>query len=158
LRVLRIVLWAIGVLSLLSGTIEIALTKQVVKNAVDRELAKRPAGTFVDPAAIERAERLVRIEGIVFLGLGFTYVVFAMIVKVYPLPVALLSLLLYVGTAVTQLAMAPEAFLRINVWFFVRIIFFIGILAAPQAAIGYHKQREDVRRDRQDYDDDYEPA
>ena len=73
----------------------------------------------------------------------------------YPLPIAIISLVLFVGTNITFMIWDPKNIYR---GLILKIIFLVALIKGIQAAIAYQQATAAMRRERDGEEDAYEPA
>src|SRR3954466_13063169 len=102
LRQIRGLLIAIGLLSVVVYIVLLATDRERVTDLVDKEIRKQ-AGPFVQVDQAKRQdfiETVIRVDKIIFsigIGLGVLYLIFAAVVHLYPVPVTVLALVIYVA-------------------------------------------------------------
>jgi hypothetical protein len=97
----------------------------------------------------DHAVRLVTMIGIVAALLGALFVVFGLIIKLYPVPVTVLSLVLYVGATLVFAAINPQTLVA---WLIFKIIIVVVLISAIKAAIAYEKERAAEQEPEPGYD------
>jgi predicted RND superfamily exporter protein len=120
----------------------IAIMRSQVQAAMDAEVKKLPPGTVVDQAKRQELEdAAVRAGNLVAAGalaLGVLFVVFGIIINHFPVPVTVLSLVLYIGAAAVFGILEPTTLAQGLV---IKIIVIVALAKAIQSAIAYEKER-----------------
>jgi hypothetical protein len=143
LKQARGILIAIGVLTIVVNAILFALIESQVKQEIDKEVKKvQTQGRIVDQAKRkEIEEQAVRLGQLMAGGtilLGVVFVVFGIIVNRYPVPVTILSLVLYVASGVIFWVLNPESIAQ---GIIIKVIIVVALIKAVQAAIAYQKEQ-----------------
>jgi hypothetical protein len=151
LRTARIILFVIGVLTVGVTIVQLTLLKDEAKKLVQKEIAKQGPGFIPDPVKVREAEeqlvRLATLLGAVQIALGIIFIVFGFIVYLFPVPVTIISLVLYVGSYLAFGLLNPET---LAMGIVIKIFIVIAMVKAIQAAIAYQKTKdEDFTDDRQ---------
>jgi hypothetical protein len=150
LKVARIILAFIGVITLAFAIYQIAAAPQIARNAIQAEMQKR-GPLIVD---VEAVVRNIRLLGIINIVLGVLYLVFAVIVYLFPVAVTIVALVLYVGINVTNAVIDPHTIYQ---GLILKVVFIVCLAKAIQAAIAYQKERAAEQRWREE-EEDYEPS
>ena len=158
LKMLRVLLFIVGGIQIVASVVTLATLKEQVHKLVQDEIRKQ--GVFiVNPAAVKQAEeQLMRENTIVHIGLiilSCVYILFGFIVYLFPLPIAIVSLVLFVGTNITFMIWNPENIYRGIV---LKILFLAALIKGIQAAIAHQREQAASRRWRDDEDQAYETA
>jgi len=169
LQQVRGILLVIGILTIMFNAILFFTAEAAVDAAIKKEINNQGGNVQVDPQVKQAAVRLTQIFAGGFFALGVLYIVFALIVHQYPVPITVTALVIYVGGSIITLAVnlaqsnANAATLLIGLP--VRILIIVGLAKGIQAAIVYQKERDEGVRARvrtrtrardEDDDDDYE--
>jgi hypothetical protein len=88
------------------------------------------------------------------LGFGALYVLFGLIVHQFPVPITIISLVLYVGVQVISGVMDPESIPR---GLILKVIIIVALAKSIQTAVAYENERSEERRrvrDEDEYDDE----
>ncbi len=91
----------------------------------------------INQAEVERAVQLTVIAGIVGSILGAVFIFFGIIVKMYPVPITITSLVLYVVGNLIFAAVNPEAIAQ---GLIIKIVIVIALISSIRAAIAYEKE------------------
>jgi hypothetical protein len=141
LNTARGILIAIGILTVLVNGIQLAMARDLVKKEMDKAIqAQMGPGQRVDPAERERIENtqifFVQLVcgGLIFLGVLF--VIFGLIIKLFPVPVTVTSLVLYVGITVVFAVLDPAS---LGAGLIIKILIVVALVKAIQSAIAYQK-------------------
>jgi hypothetical protein len=82
-----------------------------------------------------------------FIAMGLLFVVFGIIIHRFPVPVTVISLVLYLlGTVVTVAILAvsnPAVLAGMTVGLIVRVLIIVALVKAVQAALAYERERQD---------------
>ncbi len=138
----RLILLLVGGLHLVIGGILFGLSPTIAKSAIDDEIkASQRQGMVVDPAKVAEAqllqERGIRLVSALILGVGALFTAFGFIVKMFPVPVTVTSLVIYVGLQIAGAIASPESLVQ---GWWLKLIIVIGLAKAVQAAIAYQKE------------------
>jgi hypothetical protein len=103
------------------------------------EAEVRKAGLQILPGPeFDAAVRLVVVLSVVLCVLGVVFILFGIIVKMYPVPITIISLVLYVGAALVLAVFDPESILR---GLIIKILIVVALASSIRAAIAYEKER-----------------
>jgi hypothetical protein len=146
LRSARIILVAIGVLTILLNLVFALLAEKVVDRQFKKELTElRAQGLDIDATALAElragAIRSVRLSGALFVSVGVVFLVLAALVYKYPVPVTVTGLLLYLGCIAVTAAVDPSTLAK---GWLVRILFIVGLAKSVQAAVASEKELREV--------------
>jgi hypothetical protein len=142
LRQARIILLLVGILTVAVQGYYYAAAETEVQSAIDKELASiRARGMVVDPVRVDqfkaRTVRSVRLIAGGTVVLGLVFVACGILVKKYPVPTTVTSLVLYVGAVAVFAMMDPD---NLKQGVFIKILIVLGLFKAVQAAIAYQKE------------------
>jgi predicted RND superfamily exporter protein len=116
----------------------------VVKKGMDASLTARGGRAAADPAQLQRLEDLAVMAAYVVqslpIALGLLFVVFGLIVKKFPIPITITSLVLFLLLVLGAAALDPTTLVQGLV---LKIIFFVGIAKAIQAAFAYERDKRE---------------
>jgi predicted RND superfamily exporter protein len=140
---------AIGILTIVINGIQLIglrdAMKQEINNMVEAERAKAHAQGMeltVDSAKLEAAQetgmRVAYLIAYSVIGLGILFVVFGLIVKTFPVPITIISLVLYLGATAIFAYLAPETIVAGIIF---KVIIVIGLAKAIQSAVAYESDR-----------------
>jgi MFS family permease len=141
LRRARNILIVVGVLQILVNGIMLALVPSQVKSQVNAELSKMRSQRVLSADEQRQLEQVVlRVAfavtgGLVFLGLVF--VVFGFLVQRYPVPITVISLVLFIGVHVVLAVLDPSTLVM---GWVIKIIFVVALVKALQAAVAYQRE------------------
>ncbi len=131
----RAILIFIGVLTLLGNGFFLYNTPREVEQVIRAEQ--------IDPAEVAEVRHDVTVFCYMVYGglalLGILFLVFALVIKSYPVPITITSLVLYLLANVGIGFLNPEA---IASGIFLKIIFVIGLFRAIKAARAYERDTE----------------
>jgi predicted RND superfamily exporter protein len=154
LRQARNILITIGVLTVLFNAFLLMTVRSRVRADLDRGVQKvRAQGMQVDQSAVQQIEEsLTRLNYLitgVLIFLGILFVVFGFIVQLYPVPVTILSLTLYIGAAVIFGILDPATLLQGIIF---KIIIVVALAKAIQSAITYQQEQARAANPEPTYD------
>ena len=134
---------AIGLLTIVVNAAFMGLMRGQVQEELKKEVQKLNAqGQGVDQAKLKEVEDAAVRAGFLINGvavfLGVLFVVFGLMIKMFPVPITVLSLVLYIGAAAVFGLMDPTTLLR---GIIVKVIIVAGLFKAVQAAIAYQKEQ-----------------
>ena len=150
LNTARNILIAIGILTIIVSGIQLATVRDQVHKAVQADLAKQGVVGF--PPQVQQFEENAVLISYAILGisvaLGVLFFVFGLLVKTFPVPITIISLVLYVASALVSVVINP-ALLQFGVAILVRVIIVIALAKAIQSAFVYQKEKrfEELGRD-----------
>jgi hypothetical protein len=143
----RNILFVIGVLTVGANAVMMGLARGQVEKAIQAEIAKVGPGAIVDQAKLqqlqEAAVRIAYLVCAVAMLLGVVFIVFGFIVKKYPVPITITSLVLYIGAAVIFGILDPTTLLQ---GIIIKIVIVVALVKAIQAAIAYQRELAPVPR------------
>lgn len=138
----RTLLLVVGILTIVVNGVMLLIMPQQVKDAINKEVAKAGPGMVVDQVKMREVEQtLLRLNYLISggaLALGVVFVIFGLIVKQYPVPVTILSLVLYIGAAAVFVLIDPETLLK---GIIMKIIIVVLLVKSVQAAIAYENEK-----------------
>ncbi len=140
------ILIVVGVLTVILYGIQLAMVRSEVEKEVDKQVlaAGGMARTGVNQAQlralVDQAMVIAYVILGVFIGLGCLFVIFGLIVHLYPIPVTILSLVLYLLGSILPALLAPETLLYGIIF---KIIIVVALAKAVQAAIAYERERRE---------------
>lgn len=146
LNTARWILFFLGVIFIGVHAYELANLETLVDEQIQKEIANLGPGMVADPAEVPKVrENMIGIARLLdggMIGLGVLFIVFGLVIKKYPVPVTVLSLVLY---------MAVIAILALINWMtlfqgiLLKVIFIVGLIKAMQAAFAYQKELNEAR-------------
>ena len=157
----QVVLWVVGSLFLLGNGCMFLLVPAFVRMAVSKELEQFGPGVAaqVDPATRAVIESRNVLFHRILIGsmamLGALLVGFGFLVKRFPVPVAILALIVYIGANVAVGVANP---LGAAFWIVPKGLALVGLIRAVPAAFAYEKEQAEKQDDRRDdrFDDDFD--
>jgi hypothetical protein len=130
----RNILLAVGVLTILVNAFLLLNVRNEAKQAVGFMRG--------DAAEIQRLEdHVVRMGAVIYGGvilLGILFVVFSLIIKLYPVQITITSLILYVGAAAIFAVLDPTTLMQGAI---IKVIIIVGLAKAIQSAIAFERER-----------------
>jgi hypothetical protein len=142
LKTVRAILIVIGVLTIVVNCIDIGMMKSAVNESLQKEVqALRAKGMVEDRAQVEKIKNDAitlgyMLDGIA-IGLGVLFIIFSMLVRKYPVPITILSLVLYVGSAAVFGLIVPMMLLQGIIF---KIIVIVAFVKSIQAALAYQRE------------------
>jgi hypothetical protein len=142
LNTARVILILVGLLTIGVNLFQYFAVERLVNAQIDKEVNDvRRQGMDVDQAKVEelRASAIgsVKLFAIGLVGVGLVFLVGAALIKLYPVPVTIISLVLYVGCAVIFGVMDPETIAQ---GILIKILIVVGLVKAVSAALAYQKE------------------
>jgi hypothetical protein len=142
----RGILLFIGILTIIANGVLLALARDQIKKEIDKEVLKAGGPANVDPAQVKQAEdqafALVALVNGVAIGLGVLFVVFGIIVKRFPVPITIISLVLYIGAGLGFAALNPASLAQ---GLIIKIIIVVALIRSIQAALAYEREEREAR-------------
>jgi hypothetical protein len=134
----------VGILTIGSYVFQYTTVEKVIDEAFAKELQKQGLARHqVDQAAYNQARDTAllaaRVICMVFIGIGFLYIVMGLLVKKYPVPLTIIGLLIYVGSVLLFAVLDPISLVQ---GIIIKIFIVIGLIKAVQAAIAYERERK----------------
>jgi hypothetical protein len=124
------------------NAIFMGFARQQVRKELDAEVAKAGGPARVDAAKVkeieENAVRFVYLVDGAAIALGIVFVIFAVVIRQYPVPVTVTSLVLYIGATVVFGLLDPHTLVQ---GIIIKIIMVVGLVKAIQAAVAYQKEQ-----------------
>jgi predicted RND superfamily exporter protein len=144
LKQARIILLVVGGLTILVNALLLANVRNEAKQAVGEEVKKvENQGMRADPAEVQKLEdHVVRVAAVIYgavIFLGILFVVFGLTIKLYPVPITIISLILYVGAAAVFAVLNPATLLQGVI---IKVIIIVGLAKAIQSAIAFERERQ----------------
>jgi hypothetical protein len=141
----RRVLIGVGVLMLVGNSLVLVFLDSVVRTTVDGELTKQGlTRATADPAGLQALTEELRLGNIIScsiaITLGVTFTVFGLLVKRFPVPITILSLVLFIGWIGLMAILDP--FTLLQAWL-VKVIFIVALSKGIQAAMAFERDRAD---------------
>jgi hypothetical protein len=144
----RVCLFIVAGVLVLEGLIGAILLKDQLRTAVDVELKKMGlTRDMVDQAELQKQEKIMVAAGWVIIGgvfvLAALYIVFALLVKSYPVPITVIGLVLYIVFDLALAALNPEKAGQILFGgILIKAIVIFGLIGGIKAAIAYEKEKD----------------
>jgi hypothetical protein len=137
----RWILIVIGALTVIVNGALMATLRDSIRNEIKKEIAKAGPGAVVDQGRVrqieEQAYRVGMLAGGVAVVLGVIFIVCGIIIKMFPVPVTIISLVLYVLAALGFAALDPKT---PGAGLIVKIIVVVALVKAIQAALVYERE------------------
>ena len=140
----RAILIGIGILTVLVNGFQFAMAEGLVKSEIEKEVQKLlQQGMVADPAQVKELEdasvRTVRLLRGGLVALGALFIVFGVVVKRFPVPITVVSLVLYVGTAAVFAVLDPSSVAKGLV---MKVIVVVLLAKSIQTAIAYQREQQ----------------
>lgn len=137
----RYTLIVIGILTIAANLFFGLAAEEGVKREFDKELASKGLNrAVVDPVKLQEAEeaavRATRVGSFGFAALGAVFVGAGALIKKYPVPISIVSLVLYLGSTVVMGILDTDFLLK---GIIIKVIIIVALVKAVQAAIAYQK-------------------
>lgn len=157
-RQLGVARWILYILGALMAVVGLALTataETVAHKQIERELDEDLGGRqnvppdkwHVVEETEQRYRRALRLVGAMLAGIGALYVLFGVFVKLFPVPITVTALALYIaGNAVTLVTSKDPGETLAAGWIFKLIIIIIVLARSIHAAVAYEKERRRTRQ------------
>ncbi len=117
--------------------------RRAVRQGIDQSMA-RGGRVAVDPNRMQQFEDIGVMVAYAIqslpIALGLLFVFFGLIVKKFPIPITITSLVLFVLLMLGAAALDPSTLVQGIV---LKVIFFVGIAKAIQAAFAYERERRE---------------
>jgi len=141
LNVARGILFGVGILTIVVNLAQLAMVDNEIDKQLDQEAAKIvQQGRMIDQVKFAEIKQAAKRVGHLIMygviGLGALYIVFGLLIWKFPVPITIIALTIYVGSAVVFAILAPETLLAGIV---VKVIIVVALVKAVQAAIAYQK-------------------
>lgn len=142
----RNILLFVGILTLIVNAAWMFMVPGSVEKELDMELAKNNmTRSMADPAWLEENEKMAVGIGLLIAGgaaaLGVLFIIFGLIVKKFPVPVTITSLVLYILATILFGVLDPST---LAAGFILKIIFVVALAKAIQAALAYEKEASET--------------
>ena len=139
----RSLLIVVGVLWVIINLVSLALlSDQISKAAKEHAIASVPPGTPVDPVKIKEVEQVMLVGAYIYAGarvaLGVLFIIFGLMVKMFPVPITIISLVLYVGAVAVNGLLDPMTLMQGIIF---KIIIVVLLFKSIQAAIAYQNEK-----------------
>jgi hypothetical protein len=142
LKKARNILLVVGILTIGVHSLGYAMAESFADSHIRQELQKQP-GAIVDPQFRENLITTVKVFSGALIGVGIIYLVFAMTVQKFPVPITVAGLAIYVGTTAIFAFLNPSQLLSVDS--FVRIAIIVGLAQAVQAAFALQREERAAR-------------
>jgi hypothetical protein len=142
LTVARRILLFIGILTILVNGVMMFGLRGTIEKEVDRELAKQGMSRMMaDQVKLKELEDHAVMIATVITGaavlLGVLFVIFGLIVKSYPVPITITSLVLYIGATLLFGLLNPASLAAGAI---IKIIIIVALAKAIQSALAYERE------------------
>jgi len=141
LNVARGIMFGVGILTIVVNFAQLAMVDSEIDKQLDQEAAKViQQGRMIDQAKLAEIKQAAKRVGHLIMygvmGLGALYILFGLLIWKFPVPITIIALTIYVGSAVVFAILAPETLFA---GIIVKIIVVVALVKAVQAAIAYQK-------------------
>jgi hypothetical protein len=163
LNVARGILYFLGVVMTAVGIALVATAESIAHQHVEDELKHEIGGRQNMPAERlkdlhdyeERTTRAMKLVGMLATGIGVVYLLFGIFIKLFPVPITIMALVIYIaGNAVTLVTAAKPAEALLSAWL-VKVIIIVVLAKSIHSAISYERERRRSRPlRRRAFDDD----
>jgi hypothetical protein len=137
----RAILIVIGVLTVAVNAVLMATLRDSIRSEIRKEVAKAGPGAVINQAQLQQIEdqahRFGMLTGCVAVALGILFIIFGLLVKMFPVPITILSLVLYVVATLGFAALNPQSLVAGIIF---KIIVVVALAKAIQAAVAYEKE------------------
>jgi hypothetical protein len=138
----RWILIVVGGLTIVLNGVLMLMLRDQIRNEMKQEIAKLGPGAFVDQAQVREAEDHAYRMGLLVTGaavlLGIVFVICGIIIKMFPVPVTITSLVLYILAILGFGALDPTTLVA---GLLIKIIVIVALVKAIQAALAYERER-----------------
>lgn len=139
----RGILIFLGAATMLANLALVIFAESYADSIIENERRNLPPGMVLDPAAVEVARadiiKAVRVSGLGFAAVGVLFLIGAVKIYDYPVPITVISLVLYLGgnavTAMFDPAMVAQGFI-------LKIIIIVALGKAISTALAYERERK----------------
>ena len=143
LKSARGILLAIGFLTIVVNSFFVLMAPSLVKEAIDKEVQQGiQQGLEFDQEKLAEVQAnavvLMRLLNGGAVALGVLFVVFGLIVNKYPVPITILSLVLYIGAAAVFGLIDPATLAQGLVW---KIIIIVMLAKSIGSALAYEREK-----------------
>ncbi len=143
LKTARGILLAIGVLTVIVNMFFVVGAESLVKQKFDEEVqqGQRKGLVFDQRKLAELQEQAVTLTRLINGGgaaLGVLFIVFGLIVDKYPVPITIISLVLYIGAAAVFGLISPETLIQ---GIIIKIIIIVAMAKSIQSALAYEREK-----------------
>jgi hypothetical protein len=144
LKTARGILFFVGILTVIANAALVWFAQAVVDSQIEAELKTlRAQQMVIDQAAVdefrEQAVRTTRLVNGIAVFIGFLFIVGAVKVYSYPVPVTVTSLILYIGCWAVFGVLDPTTLAR---GWIIKLLVAAGLFKAVQAALAYESERK----------------
>jgi flagellar basal body-associated protein FliL len=144
---LRIILIMVGVLLLATHVGPLLTVHSQAESAVEEEAREQgvPLAQMEPAAKAKKIEQYVKIGTIFYLamiGIGLLYVVFGLIVHKFPVPVAVLALVLFISLQAIFITLDPSNIYR---GLIIKVLILVALVGGVSTAISYQNKLAEER-------------
>jgi hypothetical protein len=145
LNVARGIMFGVGILTIVVNLAQLAMVDNEIDKQLDQEAAKLvQQGRMIDQVKFAEIKQAAKRVGHLIMygviGLGALYIVFGLLIWKFPVPITIIALTIYVGSAVVFAALSNEPLEETLLkGIIVKVIIVVALVKAVQAAIAYQK-------------------
>lgn len=142
LNVARGILLLIGFLTVGANVFSYATIEKQVEDEINKQVGDlRARGMVPNPGEVEKFRRTVvpiaRMIAAAMIAVGGLFIVFGAIVKKFPVPITIISLVIYVGAAAVFAFLDPAT---LAAGLIIKIIIVVALAKSIQSAIAYERE------------------
>lgn len=164
-RQLGVARWILYILGALMAVVGLALTataETVAHKQIERELDEDLGGRqnvppdkwHVVEETEQRYRRALRLVGAMLAGIGALYVLFGVFVKLFPVPITVTALALYIAGNAVTLVTSKDPGETLAAGWIVKLVIIIVLARSIHAAVAYEKERRRTRRRYEEVDEE----
>ena len=139
LKTAQIILLILGGLILAVNAVQYPGLEAAVDEELNKLVQAQGPGAFIDPQARQAVVNITRAFVIGMMGLGVVFLVCAALVKRYPIPTTLLSLVLLIGMWAVLGFINPLTLVQ---GLLLKLVALVGLVKAVQSAFAYEAERK----------------
>jgi hypothetical protein len=138
----RWILIVLGCLYIIVNGVQMGMLRDAIRNEIQKQIRQNP-GAIINQAAVQEFEdqayQIGMIIGAIAILVGVAFVVFGIIIKMYPVAVTITSLVLYLITIVGAALLNPQTLIA---GIIIKVIIVVCLIKAIQAALAYEKEEQ----------------
>jgi hypothetical protein len=144
-RVARGIFLAVGILTIIVNLIGLGTAEAVVDQEINKQVETMQArGQRVNYRQMFESRltlvRTAKVLSVALIAAGVLYLVFAATVHIYPVPITISGLVIYVGAAAVFALLDPTTIIRGIIF---KIIITVALVKCVQSAIAYERERKE---------------
>lgn len=141
LNQIRATLFVIGALTILVNIFAMINLRSEVQKELDLQAPQAGGMKPANPQFVEAAVLIGYVINGAFCLMGALFVLFGFLVKLYPVPITIISLVLYILGALVSVVLNPASLV---VGIVVKVIIIIAFVKAIQTAIAYQREETEA--------------